>query len=175
MEGSKKIDILDEDCIRVPAQNFALVSFVGPEQRQKNDHFGMKVRGVFDTVEMAHAHVKKLQANGGGDFDIWVMDMYKWVVCPPDFRKIDDQSTDIHYQEPYLEELMQGYRKNKLERTEVFNERTDLVKKEGLDKHLLPDEKLPPPAEFPTKVLESADPHPSTAPVSVPADDADKP
>jgi hypothetical protein len=135
-----KVDYLDEDTIVPNGQRFALVSFVGPEQRQKNDTIGMKIRGCFATQEEAAAHVKKLQAFDGS-VDIFLVEVGKWVPVPPAV----DQIEDVQYQEKYLQDLMQGYRESQAKAKEVFQQRNEAVKKDGVDAHLLPDEVLPPP------------------------------
>jgi len=70
------VDYLDEDTIVPNGQRFALVSFVGPELRQKNEKFGMKIRGCFATKEEAASHVKKLQAFDGST-DIFLLEVGK--------------------------------------------------------------------------------------------------
>jgi len=136
------VDYLDEDTIVPNGQRFALVSFVGPEQRQKNETLGMKIRGCFATQEEAASHVKKLQAFDGS-CDIFMLEVGKWVPIPPAVGDIED----VQYQEKYLQDLMKGYRESQLKAKEVFQDRAEAVKKEGLDKHLLPEEILPPPPE----------------------------
>jgi hypothetical protein len=136
------VDYLDEDTIVPNGQRFALVSFVGPEQRQKNDKMGMKIRGCFATREEAAAHVKKLQAFDGA-VDIFLLEVGKWALIPPSTDDIDD----VEYQEKYLQDLMKGYKDSQLKAKEVFQDRTQAIKKDGLDPHLLPEERLPEPGE----------------------------
>lgn len=128
-------DYLDEDSIVPNGQRFALVSFVGPEQRQKNEKLGMKVRGCFGTQEEAAAHVKKLQSQDKS-VDIFMLEVGKWVPVPPSIDDIED----VQYQEQYLNNLMKGYKENQEKCKELFKERTEAIKKDGLDKHLLPEE-----------------------------------
>lgn len=141
MDASKDTtDYLDEDTIVPNGQRFALVSFVGPEQRQKNDKMGMKIRGCFATREEAAAHVKKLQAFDGA-VDIFLLEVGKWGLIPPSTAEIED----VEYQEKYLQDLMKGYKESQLKAKEIFHNRTDAIKKDGLDEHLLPEERLPKP------------------------------
>ncbi len=152
---------LEPDVITVPGQNFALVSFVGPNQRQKNEKLGMKIRGVFGTREEATAHVKRVQRSGDNLVDIYLLDLYQWCLIPPD----PDQIEDHEYQEEFLQNLMKGYAESQRAAKEIFEERKERVKKEGLDANLLPHERLPPPEEddgagpstVPTQVMESDD------------------
>jgi hypothetical protein len=136
------VDYLDEDTIVPNGQRFALVSFVGPEQRQKNDKMGMKIRGCFATREEAASHVKKLQAFDGS-VDIFLLEVGKWALIPPSTEDIED----VEYQEKYLQDLMKGYKESQLKAKEVFQDRTQAIKKDGLDPHLLPEERLPEPGQ----------------------------
>lgn len=132
---------LDEDFVTVPGQVYALVSFVGPTgTNQRNDKFGLKIRGCFGTKDEAHAHVRRLQQIDK-TMDIYLVDMYKWLLIPPDPNAIEDQE----YQEEFLNNLIKGYRENQALAKQHFQERKEAVKREGLDKHLLEHEKLPAP------------------------------
>jgi hypothetical protein len=148
-------DYLDEDTFTPNGQRFCLVSFIGPELRQKNEKYGMKVRGCFATKEEAAAHVKKLQAVDGS-VDIFMLEVGKWCLVPPQASDVED----VEYQEKYLNDLMKDYKESQLKAKEFFQERTEAVKKEGLDKHLTEDERLPPPpAEdvTPSTILQEID------------------
>lgn len=147
---------LEEDYITVPGQLYALVSFVAPTgTNQRNDKFGIKLRGCFATREDAHAHVKRLQKIDGS-MDIYLVDMYKWLLIPPDPNAIDDQE----YQEEFLNNLIQGYRENQMLAKQHFLERKQAVKEDGVDKHLLEHERLPAPAEgsVDTSMFDAEDP-----------------
>jgi hypothetical protein len=138
---------LEPDYLTVPGQNFALVSFVGPEFcRQKSGKFAMKVRGVFATEDEAKAYVRRLQRAGDNAVDIFLVSMYNWVPCPPDPMAVESQE----YQETFLNELMQGYAESQRNAKEIFADRKNKVMKDGLDAHLLPEERIP----VPTKPLD---------------------
>lgn len=109
---------LEQDYTTVPGQLFACLSVVGPEAPQKNDKFGIKIRGAFATREEAANHAKRLQKEDA-TFDIYVVDMYKWLLIPPDPSKIED----AHYTNEKLEELMTGYRENQAMAAKMFEER----------------------------------------------------
>jgi hypothetical protein len=142
------LNVLEPDYISVPGQQYALVSFVGPEFcRQKSNRFAMKIRGVFATQEEAKAFVKRIQRAGDNVVDIFLMEMGQWAPCPPDPMSVETQE----YQETFLNELMQGYAESQRSAKEVFADRKQKVMKEGLDAHLLPEERLPKPeAPLPT-------------------------
>ena len=109
---------LEQDYTTVPGQVFACLSIVGPECPQKNDKFGIKIRGTFANRDEAANHAKRLQKEDP-TFDIYVVDMYKWLLIPPDPTKIED----VHYTNEKLEEIMTGYKENQAQAARMFNER----------------------------------------------------
>ena len=109
---------LTADYLTVPGQVFACVSFVGPDMPQKNEKLGMKIRGCFASRDDAAIHAKRLQREDGL-VDIYVVDMYKWLLIPPDRDKVDD----THYANEKLEEIMVKYRKNQAEASSMFEKR----------------------------------------------------
>jgi len=109
---------LEQDYTTVPGQVFACLSIVGPEAPQKNDKFGIKIRGAFGTRDEAANHAKRLQKEDP-TFDIYVVDLYKWLLIPPDPTKIED----VHYTNEKLEEIMTGYKENQAQAARMFNER----------------------------------------------------
>ena len=152
---------LEQDYTTVPGQLFACLSIVGPEAPQKNDKFGIKIRGCFNSRDEAASHAKRLQ-NEDSTFDIYVVDMYKWLLIPPDPAKIED----VHFNNEKLEALMQGYKENQAQAAKMFEERKrdmQAVKLEGSDTPYIkpgdenskyynkPDE---PPISHPAEILE---------------------
>jgi hypothetical protein len=118
---------LEQDYTTVPGQVFACLSIVGPDAPQKNDKFGIKIRGAFATRDEAANHAKRLQKEDP-TFDIYVVDLYKWLLIPPDPTKIDD----VHYTNDKLEEIMTGYKENQAQAARMFNERKQgMVDKSG--------------------------------------------
>lgn len=109
---------LETDYTTVPGQAFACLSIVGPECPQKNEKFGIKIRGAFATRDEAGNHAKRLQKEDG-TFDIYVVDLYKWLLIPPDSDKIED----VHYSNEKLEEIMSGYKENQSQAARMFSER----------------------------------------------------
>ena len=109
---------LEQDFLTVPGQVFALISLVGPDLPQKNEKLGLKLRGCFQTKEEAASHAKRLQKEDPM-IDIYVVDMYKWLLIPPDRDQIDD----THYQNEKLEEIMTKYRQNQREAAVHFEKR----------------------------------------------------
>ena len=109
---------LTQDYTTVPGQLFACLSIVGPDTPQKTDKYGVKIRGAFSTRDEAANHAKRLQA-ADPTFDIYVVDMYKWLLIPPDSSKIED----VHYTNEKLEEIMVGYKENQSQAARMFQER----------------------------------------------------
>ena len=109
---------LEQDYTTVPGQLFACLSVIGPDAPQKCDKFGIKIRGCFTTRDEASNHAKRLQKEDA-TFDIYVVDMYKWLLIPPDNSKIEES----HYTDDKLEEIMSGYRENQRQASKMFEER----------------------------------------------------
>jgi hypothetical protein len=147
--------ILEQDFTTVPGQQFALISLVGPELPQKNEKFGLKIRGVFATKPEAEAYAKRLQKEDA-TFDIYLVDMYKWLLIPPD----RDQIGDVHYTEEKLQEIMTKYRENQQNARIMFEKRKkDMVESssyidpsdENSKFYSRPDE---PPISHPSEIVE---------------------
>jgi hypothetical protein len=109
---------LEQDYLTVPGQLFACISFVGPDLPQKNEKLGMKIRGCFSSRDEASNHAKRLQKEDAL-VDIYVVDMYKWLLIPPDRDQIDD----VHYQNDKLEEIMTKYKENQSAAAAMFEKR----------------------------------------------------
>ena len=109
---------LEQDYTVVPGQLYACLSIVGPECPQKTDKFGIKIRGAFATRDEAANHAKRLQKEDA-TFDIYVVDMFKWLLIPPDPATI----ADSHYTNEKLEEIMSKYHENQSQAASMFEER----------------------------------------------------
>jgi len=146
--------LLEQDFVTVPGQQFALISLVGPDLPQKNEKFGLKIRGVFATKPEAEAYAKRLQKEDA-TFDIYLVDMYKWLLIPPD----RDQISDVNYAEDKLQEIMGKYRENQRQAAIMFEKRKkDMMATEHLDPgdenskyYSRPDE---PPISHPAEIVE---------------------
>ena len=145
---------LEQDYTTVPGQIFACLSIVGPEAPQKHDKFGIKIRGCFASREDAAKHAKRLQKEDA-TFDIYVVDMYKWLLIPPDVTKIED----VHYANEKLEDLMAGYKENQAQAAKMFEERKRDMMTSKSDNYFKPGDEN---SKFYNK--------PDESPVSHPAD-----
>ena len=148
---------LEQDYTTVPGQLFACLSVVGPECPQKNDKFGIKIRGAFNSRDEAASHAKRLQKEDA-TFDIYVVDMYKWLLIPPDATAIED----VHYTNEKLEELMSGYKENQAMAAKMFAERKRDMMESPSDTYIKPGDENSkfytkpdePPISHPAEVLE---------------------
>jgi len=121
---SMVVDHLEEDFVQIPSQQYALISIVSPTSTQQHKACALKIRGVFSTKEDAQHHVKRLQ-QADNTFDIYLVDMYKWLPIPPN----DDAIQDKEYQETMLNDIIQGHKEQQLRAKQHFEER----KRESLE------------------------------------------
>ena len=163
---------LEQTYTTLPGQVFACISIVGPDCPQKSDKFGLKIYGSFANRDEASSHARRLQKEDA-TFDIYVVDMYKWLLIPPDREHIED----VHYNDEKLEEIMSKYRENQALGTKLFEERKrDMMAKptsgdmpyikpgdENSKFYNKPDE---PPISHPADVLKRLQEEKPDAPVS---------
>jgi hypothetical protein len=148
---------LQRDYTVVPGQLYACISLVGPDCPQKTDKFGLKIRGAFSSRDEAARHAKRLQSEDA-TFDIYVVDMYQWLLIPPDRAHIED----THYNDEKLEEIMSKYQENQAQAAKMFDERKrDMMAKplSGTNSYIKPGDEN---SKFYNK--------PDEAPISHPAD-----
>ena len=111
-------EYLSTDVLQVPNQKFALVSFVSPESNQKHPKLAMKIRAVFPTVEEAREHAARIMKKDKW-FDVYVVEMYNWVLIPPNPDDIQDQE----HQDQMLNTMVKEYREQQDSANEMFEER----------------------------------------------------
>lgn len=130
---------LAPDLVSVPGQRFALVSFVGPDHclRQKNEKLGMKIRGCFNSMAEAGEHAKALMEQDTL-VDIYVVEVGQWALIPPDPGAVES----VEYKDKMLDDLMKGHIRNQKQAHAMFEQRKQAILAEGLDAHLLPEERL---------------------------------
>jgi hypothetical protein len=108
-------DYLEKDSIRVPSQEYAVISIISPKSRQKADSLAIKIRGVFSNIEEGKTFAAKLQKIDA-TFDIFVVEMYSWLCLPPDTGKIGEK----HYADDKLEELIKEHDREMTEAKSEF-------------------------------------------------------
>ena len=108
---------LSKDEERLSGQNYALISIVSPDTSQKAEKICLKIKGVFATLEEANKHAEILQKMDSM-FDIYVVEMYSWLLLPPDISLIEQKHIDEK-----LNEIISGHKESQLKAKEYFNER----------------------------------------------------
>ena len=119
-------DYLEKDSLRVPGQEYAIISVISPKSRQKADHLAVKIKGVFSNMEEAKKHATKLQKIDD-TFDLYVVEMYSWLCLPPETEKIGEK----HYADEKLEELITEHDKEMEEARANFEKHRREQKKAG--------------------------------------------
>jgi hypothetical protein len=140
-----KVDYLDEDVVTCGDLRYALISVVsrnGKQTLEKDDKIALKIRGAFASKEEAQAHIRRLMKTDA-KFDIFMVDMYAWLLLPPDLERISDKV----YQEEYLNDMLKEYNESQLRAKEIFQERKTNIMRDGLLPHLLPEERLERPED----------------------------
>ena len=122
-------DLLEPDpsFLQIHGQNYALISVVSPESRQKNDLCGVKIRGVFNTIDEANAQAKRIQ---GADptFDVFLVELYKWLPIPPNIDHIENKE----YQDEVLNTLVKEHYNEQNRAKEFFEQRKSEMMKENI-------------------------------------------
>lgn len=142
-ETTKRVDHLDEDYIPCGDLKYALISFVSKDGRQRlesGDKIGVKIRGAFATRDEATNHIKRLM-KADNQFDIYIVDMYKWLLLPPG----NEDAIDTEYSDKTLNDMMTEYKKSQIEAKGHFEERKRIAMEQGIDAVLTAEERLPAP------------------------------
>ena len=108
---------VDTDSTTVPGQNYALISIVAPSGNQKHDSVCLKIKGVYEKLEDAKQQAEILQ-KFDDTFDIFVVELYKWLLVPPDPELLEQVHVDKK-----LNEILGGHREDQLKSKMYFEER----------------------------------------------------
>lgn len=73
---------LDEDIQKLSGQNFAIISYTGPTMTAKTDTHGLRIMGIFETIEEAQDHVDQFEQSEKM-FDTAVVELYKFLPSYP--------------------------------------------------------------------------------------------
>ncbi|QOI90154.1 hypothetical protein QKU58_gp016 [Pyramimonas orientalis virus] len=87
---------------------------------------GLKVRGVYDTMQEAQARSQKLRKFENNKFSIFVAQVGCWCPWSPNPDNIEDQE----FAETELNTLMKKYKENNENKTEFFEARKDEMKQQ---------------------------------------------
>ena len=104
--------------VRVPGQNYALVSFVSPTGAQKSDTLGFRLYGAFETLDEARAHAALVNAADSA-FDVYVVEMRKWCAWHPDPMDVVDKV----YSDKRLDEMIRAHRDAQADAQKAYEER----------------------------------------------------
>lgn len=117
MSQGKTIDFLFEDP-EITSQKYALISIVGPHMKQKCNVWGLKIRGVADTIDAAKNLCKRL-LRIDNNYDIYTVEVGKFFPLNVDPLQIDN----IEYQNDQLNTLIKSYLENKNNANELWHKR----------------------------------------------------
>ena len=115
---------LDNSIDTVPGQNFVVISFAGEKCIPKSDQLAIKIWGAFETSERAMEYcvqIGKLEENRS--YNIFVMSMYNWAMCPPELNEIGQ----IVYHEEKLQTIIEEHSKQHIRSKEMFDLRRELT------------------------------------------------
>lgn len=153
----EEVDHLEEDVLQIPNQKYALISIVSPVSKQKHhDTCALKIRGVFSNEEDARRHAEKL-SKVDRLFDVFLVDMYKWLPVPPDTEHIGDSV----YQDKILNDIIQGHKEQQMLVKQHFEEQ-----KINMMNNPPPVLSIPSTGEDDHVVLTDVPPTPTPTPVS---------
>ena len=126
--------------IRVPNQNWVLVSFVGEDLSQKTKELGMKIWGTFAEIKDAKEHADKInKSKQDKNFDVYILEMYCWAMIPPKKEYIEDQT----YHEEKLHEIITERKRQQTIANEVFEKRkTKLQNNQDMNEYIKNKEQI---------------------------------
>lgn len=115
-------DHLEADTFTIPGQQYALINVVSPKSNQKNDACGVKIKGVFATIDEAKAHAQKL-SKLDPTFDVFLVEMYKWLPIPPTIEDIENKE----HQDDKLNQIIEEHKAEQLRAKEHFEQRKEML------------------------------------------------
>lgn len=148
--------VLSEDPITVASQRYALITTVGkgttqgykePEGASTNAQCALKIRGVFPTKEDARKHAERL-IQLDPLFDIYVVDMYRWLAIPPDPEALRNHCEEV-YGDSFLNDLIQTHKDEQLKSKAYLEKRKLDELSESLQSNVDPRSTQEPPEEDP--------------------------
>tara|TARA_X000001036_G_scaffold435865_1_gene477932 strand:- start:686 stop:1447 length:762 start_codon:yes stop_codon:yes gene_type:complete len=114
---------LDRDSFLPPHQNFALISFCGPECPQKHESFCLKIKGVFETETKAKEWAEKVHKIDS-TFIMTIIPVGEWGLFPPDLEKCGDQV----YVDEEVNKIINAHQKSQEAAAQIHAERKQLLK-----------------------------------------------
>ena len=106
------VSMSDSDSITVGDLKFVALSYVEPdaeyqEMTTPEGVMGIKIRGIFATKEEAESHIQEVLTKLDPDFDIFVCDLYRFLLLPCKHEDIETV-----YREEYLQGMFSDYKKS---------------------------------------------------------------
>lgn len=123
---SKIIDVLSEDA-PITGQTYALISIVGPNLKQKCSMYGIKIRGVADSIEKSKIMTKRIM-NADNDYDIYTVEVGKFFPLNIDPMDV----SDIEYENEQLNSLVKNYLENRHLANDHYHERKNALMKKAI-------------------------------------------
>jgi hypothetical protein len=124
--SKREIDYLSEDA-PINGQKYALISIVGPHLNQKCDVWGLKIKGVCETLDAAKNMCKKL-IKADPEFDIFTVEVGKFFPLAVE----PNQVADIEYQNEQLNKMMKSYLENRQLANEQWLERKQKMMQDAI-------------------------------------------
>ena len=141
-EYDNKDKNLQEDIIKLPGQNYLVISWCGPSFKAKTDIYGLKILGAFNDIEDARKHCFKVN-NEDPTFDVGIIEMYKWCFNYP---LMDNSENEDEY-DNNLNKHLSEYKKEREISYQMFEmrkkilSRSKVVKEGEMPEELLNKEK----------------------------------
>ena len=145
--SKKTIDYLFEDP-PISHQRFALVSIVGPHMPQKCDVWGIKIRGVAESVEKAKGMTQKLMKIDN-NYDIYTVEVGKFFPLAVEPHEVGE----VEYENQQLNELIKNYLANREAANEQWHQRKAEMIKDAIREGKAQEEMSNKP-EHPVAVLQ---------------------
>jgi hypothetical protein len=110
--------------VDIPNQNFALISYVGPNTKPNCGTFAIRIYGTFLTFDEADKVASKAQEYGYDLFDLEIVDIgHGFIPLPP---PVDQKINKVIYDKQInLTKLMTEHKENMLRQSRMLNERAD--------------------------------------------------
>ena len=143
--NSRVMDYLTEDP-EIPGQKYGLVTIVGPHMPQKCDVWGLKIRGVTDSLDRAKAICKRLMQSDP-DYDIYTVELGKFFPLNVEPYQV----SDVEYQNDQLNALMKNYLENRELANQEYQQRKNEMMKAAISEGLNQDSNK---KEHPVAVLQ---------------------
>lgn len=118
--AKQTVDYLTEDA-EIPSQKYVVMSILTPsflKSKEKNDLYGIKIRGSYSSYDEAQARAKHLRSIDPAH-NVFVGEVGKWLP----FEDNPEKASDAEYAEKKLNNLMKSYMQNQAQAKEMYESR----------------------------------------------------